>query len=116
MPEAPTPSRAPAARLCSRHPCNSSLAGARPRPQPRGGASLLFRWAGDSAVLVRLPDVLTPEQVRQCRHVVEQAEWVDGRVTAGFQSAKAKHNMQVPEGHPAARQAGDMILAALERN
>ena len=67
-------------------------------------------------MLVRIPDVLTPEQVRQCRSVMEKAEWVDGRITAGFQSAKAKDNMQVPEGHPAARQAGDMILAALERN
>ena len=66
-------------------------------------------------MLVRIPDVLSPAQLQECRRVIEQAEWVDGRVTAGFQSAKAKRNMQASEGHPATRRAGDMILAALER-
>src|SRR5687767_2554621 len=67
-------------------------------------------------MLLHIPEVLTPEQVAHCRRVLEGAEWVDGRVTAGHQSARAKENMQVPEGHPAARELGDLILAALERN
>jgi PKHD-type hydroxylase len=46
---------------------------------------------------------------------VEVADWVDGRVTAGFQSARAKDNAQVPEGHVVARDLGAMIVAALER-
>jgi PKHD-type hydroxylase len=44
------------------------------------------------------------------------AEWIDGRVTAGFQSAVVKDNRQLPENSPAARELGDMIVAALERN
>lgn len=67
-------------------------------------------------MLVQVPDVLTPDQVAECRRLIDSAQWVDGRVTAGFQSEKVKHNMQVPEGHPAARQAGAMVLAALDRN
>ncbi len=67
-------------------------------------------------MLLQIPDVLTAEQVAECRRLMEQAEWIDGRVTAGHQSAQAKDNMQLPEDHPAARQMGDMILAALERN
>lgn len=67
-------------------------------------------------MLLQIPDVLTGEQVAECRKALEQAEWVDGRVTAGHQSARAKDNMQLPEGHPAARQSADVILAALERN
>jgi PKHD-type hydroxylase len=67
-------------------------------------------------MLISIPDVLTPEQAAQARQVLEQAEWVDGRVTAGHQSARAKDNMQIPENHPAARQVGDMILAALGKN
>ena len=67
-------------------------------------------------MLLHIPEVLTPEQVAHCRRVLEGAEWVDGRVTAGHQSARAKENMQLPEGHPAARELGDLILAALERN
>ena len=67
-------------------------------------------------MLIRIPDVLTPEQVVQARQILDQAEWVDGRVTAGHQSAQAKNNVQIPENHPAARQLGDMILAALGKN
>ena len=44
------------------------------------------------------------------------AEWVDGRVTAGPQSARAKDNGQLPEDHPVARQLGDTIVGALQRN
>ena len=67
-------------------------------------------------MLLSIPDVLTPDDLKKGRALLEQAEWVDGKVTAGHQSAKAKDNMQVPENHPAARQVGDMILAALGRN
>jgi len=67
-------------------------------------------------MLLHIPEVLTAEQVAHCRRVLEGAEWVDGRVTAGHQSARAKDNMQLPEQHAAARELGDLILAALERN
>ncbi len=67
-------------------------------------------------MLITIPDVLTAEQVKRVRQMVDQAEWVDGRVTAGYQSALAKDNQQVPENHPAAKEAGDIILAALGKN
>lgn len=67
-------------------------------------------------MLLTIPDVLTPDQVTQARQILDQAEWVDGKVTAGHQSAKTKDNMQIPEGHPAARQLGEMILQALGKN
>ena len=41
---------------------------------------------------------------------------MDGRVTAGHRSEKVKDNLQVPEGHPVARQLGGIVLTALERN
>lgn len=67
-------------------------------------------------MLLAIPQVLTSEQVAQARRVLEIAEWTDGRVTAGHQSARAKDNMQIPEGHPAARELGEMILTALGQN
>lgn len=67
-------------------------------------------------MLLQIPDVLTPEQVSHARRVLDQAEWVDGRVTAGHQSARTKDNMQLPEDSPAARELGQMILAALQRS
>lgn len=50
------------------------------------------------------------------RGLMGKAEWVDGRVTAGAQSAEAKHNLQIPENSPEARALGDVILSALGRN
>jgi len=67
-------------------------------------------------MLLQIPDVLTADLVAQARSRLDAAEWVDGRVTAGHQSAQAKHNMQIPEGHPAAREVGDVIVRALQQN
>jgi PKHD-type hydroxylase len=67
-------------------------------------------------MLLQVADVLTAQQVMQARGALETATWVDGRVTAGHQSARAKDNLQIPEDHPAARELGDLILAALQRN
>lgn len=67
-------------------------------------------------MLFHIPEVFTPAEVAEYRAMLEDAPWIDGRVTAGFQSAKAKDNQQIPEGHPVARLVGDRILAALERN
>ena len=67
-------------------------------------------------MLLQIPDVLTPEQVANARRLLTDTQWVDGRITAGHQSARAKDNSQMPEDHPVARQLGEMILAALGRN
>ena len=67
-------------------------------------------------MLLQVPNLLSPEQLIQARQILDQAEWVDGRVTAGPQSAKAKDNVQIPEGHPVAKQIGETILAALGQN
>jgi PKHD-type hydroxylase len=67
-------------------------------------------------MLLQIPEVLGAEQLAQCREALVRAQWVDGRVTAGYQSARAKDNQQLAEDSPVARQLGDMILAALERN
>jgi PKHD-type hydroxylase len=65
--------------------------------------------------MLQIADVLSAEQVGACLAELARADWVDGRVTAGFQSADVKHNAQVPEDHPAARALGEMIVSALER-
>lgn len=67
-------------------------------------------------MLLAIPDVLTAEEVLRARQLLDRADWVDGRVTAGHQSALAKDNMQLPEGSPAARELGAMVLSALEKN
>jgi PKHD-type hydroxylase len=67
-------------------------------------------------VIVQVPNVLNPEQIARCREVMNRASWIDGRITAGHQSALVKDNRQLPEHSPEARELGDMIVAALERN
>jgi PKHD-type hydroxylase len=67
-------------------------------------------------LLLSIPDVLTQTQLAEARRTLQEAEWVDGRVTAGHQSADAKNNMQLPESSPVARKLADTILEALGKN
>jgi PKHD-type hydroxylase len=67
-------------------------------------------------MIVQVPNVLNNEQIARCCEVMERASWVDGRVTAGHQSSQVKDNRQLPEDSPEARELGDMIVSALERN
>jgi PKHD-type hydroxylase len=67
-------------------------------------------------MLLAVPDVLTKAQVAEARERLEQGEWVDGRVTAGHQSARAKNNQQLREGSQGAARLGESILAALQQN
>ena len=67
-------------------------------------------------MLVQIPKLLSQEEVAHCRGLLAAADWVDGKVTAGAQSAEAKHNLQVPEASPAARTLGELILGKLGRN
>ena len=64
-------------------------------------------------MLVAIPDVLTAAQVAETRKILDAAEWVDGRITAGHQGAHVKDNAQLPPGSPAARQVGEIINNAL---
>lgn len=67
-------------------------------------------------MLIPIPDVLNVEEVAHARQLLERADWIDGKITAGHQSARAKDNMQIAEDHPASREVGEMILQALGRN
>jgi PKHD-type hydroxylase len=67
-------------------------------------------------MLIQIPELLTAEQVAHGRRLLDAADWVDGRVTAGHQSARAKDNMQLPEDHPTSRQLGEIVVSALQRN
>lgn len=67
-------------------------------------------------MLLRIPNILSKEQILQAKEIMLEAEWTDGNVTAGYQSAKQKNNLQLPENSKAAIALGDMILAALAEN
>ena len=67
-------------------------------------------------MLVAIPSLLDAAQLSQVRERIEAGEWRDGRVTAGVQSALAKHNLQLDNDGAAAREAGDIVLRALAGN
>lgn len=67
-------------------------------------------------MLIEIPEVLNAEQVAQVHELLQQDIWIDGKVTAGHQSARAKNNLQLPEDHPVAKQLGEVVLSALSRS
>jgi PKHD-type hydroxylase len=67
-------------------------------------------------MLLHIADVLSEQEAASYRAALEAADWIDGRVTAGIQSARTKDNLQLPEDHPLSRELGGRIVAAIERN
>ena len=67
-------------------------------------------------MLLTIPKVLDAAQVARFRERIDAARWVDGNVTSGHQSARAKVNEQLPEDCAEARELGEEILAALARS
>jgi PKHD-type hydroxylase len=67
-------------------------------------------------MMVHIPQVLTTEQVSHCRAIMDRTDWIDGRVTAGHQSAQVKRNLQLPERTPETLELQKIVLDALNRN
>ena len=67
-------------------------------------------------MLVAIPSVLSAEQVSRARARLAKGRWANGKVTAGAQSALAKHNRQLDQGDAAGHEVAAMILEALRNN
>ncbi|MDH4651641.1 MULTISPECIES: Fe2+-dependent dioxygenase [unclassified Pseudomonas] len=67
-------------------------------------------------MLLHIPGIFTSEEATRIREALEQADWLDGKATAGYQSAKAKHNEQLAEGDPLAREISSAMLQRLWNN
>jgi PKHD-type hydroxylase len=67
-------------------------------------------------MLIQIAELFTSAEAAEIRQRLEAAEWVDGKVTAGYQSSQVKSNRQLPEGHPLAQELGNLILQRLGRN
>ncbi|MBT2119099.1 Fe2+-dependent dioxygenase [Dyella sp. LX-66] len=67
-------------------------------------------------MLLHIPNVLSPEQVRHVRAELDRADWTDGRQTVGAQGAQVKRNLQLPEASPVREALGRLILDALAQH
>ena len=76
----------------------------------------IFSAQGLTAMLLHIPGLFTRDEVLRIREALETTEWADGKITAGYQSAKAKHNLQLPEAHPLAKEIGTAMIERLWNN
>jgi len=67
-------------------------------------------------MILEIKGVLDAAGVARVRALIDRGPWGDGRVTAGYQSALAKDNAQLPEDCPEGREAGAIVLEALQRS
>lgn len=67
-------------------------------------------------MLLRIPALLSREEVQQCRQALEAAAWQDGRTTAGHVAAQVKSNLQLPLDSPVGKTIGDLLLDKLGQN
>jgi PKHD-type hydroxylase len=67
-------------------------------------------------LLLQIPGVLAAQELAHCQRLLERADWIDGRVTAGHQSTQVKHNRQLAEQSEVAAELGKIVLGAVSRS
>ena len=67
-------------------------------------------------MMYHIPGVLSPQDVARFREQLEQAEWVDGRVTTGAQGAQVKNNQQVDTRSTLYAALQNEVLNAVNQN
>jgi PKHD-type hydroxylase len=67
-------------------------------------------------MLVHIPAVLTPEEVKATCAVLDAGRWIDGRGSAGHMASSVKANQEADLTDPAVRARSDFILRALSSN
>ena len=67
-------------------------------------------------MLLHIPSVLSRDDLLHIRSQLQTGEWVDGRGTAGSQSAQAKRNLQIAPESELGRELSTFILRKLGTN
>ena len=67
-------------------------------------------------MLMRIPGILEPDHLARIQARLAEAEWIDGRVTAGTGSARVKTNQQLREISPLRQELAREILDVLSRH
>lgn len=68
------------------------------------------------SVIHHIPNVLSKEQVAEFRQMMETANWVGGKVTAGTLSASVKQNQQLSEQDPLTHHLSELVIQAIWKN
>jgi PKHD-type hydroxylase len=63
-----------------------------------------------------IPEILKHDELQKLRHMLNAAEFVDGKATAGYRARRIKSNMQLPSESPILKEATSLVERALWRN
>jgi hypothetical protein len=69
-----------------------------------------------TSMLLHIPQVLSAQDLREARVLLDKAPWEDGRRTAGHRAQGVKTNEQIPLDSPEAQQLGALIGDRLMRH
>ena len=67
-------------------------------------------------MLLTIPGLLIPAQVEKIREILEGAEFVDGKLTAGFAAARVKNNLELSAETTRRERLNRVLMAAFAHN
>lgn len=67
-------------------------------------------------MILHIPNVLSKEQLDECRQLLNKADWIDGKLTAGNQAINVKSNLQLAENSQSLSYLREVITNALKTN
>ena len=67
-------------------------------------------------MMIEIPAVFSRDEARALCEQLQARSWVDGKATAGMQSAQAKENRQLAEDDPWGQRLGEEILRRLSQD
>ena len=67
-------------------------------------------------MVLHIPNVLSKEQLIKCREILNKANWIDGKLTAGSQAINVKSNLQLSENSEELKILRNIITQALRTN
>ena len=77
--------------------------------------ALGFNPGKRNRMVIEIPELFSPAEAPALRDALAEAEWSDGRATAGHRAARVKDNDQLSLDHPLARELGERVLARLSQ-
>lgn len=67
-------------------------------------------------MLLHIPNVLNENELIECRMLLDKADWIDGKKTAGTQAVGVKSNLQLDEEDNVTKKIRKVVLNALSKN
>ena len=67
-------------------------------------------------MILHIPNVLSKEQIQECKELLHDAKWIDGKSTAGAQAVHVKNNLQLDENDSLTTYLREVITNALRVN